>query len=72
MFFYRKFFNIRTNQRLKDLLENFGGIVNILFIVGRFLCYSYNLWVLKYKLINIQFANLDSLERSRKYTELLL
>ena len=61
----------RKNQSLNDLIGNFGGIVNILFILGQFLCYSYNLWVLKFKLINIQFANLENLEKRRKYTELL-
>lgn len=50
----------RQNDKLYDLFANFGGIINILFIAGKFICSSYNRLVLKHKLINIMFSNLGN------------
>ena len=55
----------RKNEKFYQLAGNFGGMINILFIVGRILCYTYNLLVLKHQLINISFENLEKKEKSQ-------
>lgn len=63
-FYYNFGFNqqiyYRKNDKLYSIVANFGGILNILFLFGQIVCYSYNLLVLKHKLINISFANLEN------------
>ena len=49
----------RKNLKLTDLISNFGGTINIFFIAGQFICSSFNLLLLKHKLINISFENLE-------------
>lgn len=49
----------RKNDKLFDIFANIGGFINILFIIGKFICSSYNLFLLKHKLINITFLNLE-------------
>ena len=49
----------RKNEKLYSVLANLGGISHILFVFGKFICYYYNRMVLKHKLINIAFSNLD-------------
>lgn len=50
----------RKNLKLYNIIANLGGIINFLFIFGKILCYSYNMLILKFSLINISFANLDA------------
>ena len=49
----------RRNLKFSDLISNFGGTINIFFIFGQFLCSTFNLMLLKHKLINISFENLE-------------
>ena len=56
----------RKNDKFNIIIANFGGTINILFILGRIMCYSYNLLVLKHKLINISFSNLEVKEKKMK------
>lgn len=49
----------RKNEKLYSVLANLGGISHILFVLGEFICFYYNRMVLKHKLINIAFSNLD-------------
>ena len=60
----------RKNDRLNTLIGNFGGIVHILFILGRVICYYYNNLILKHKLINFSFENLESNNSSQSLTSL--
>lgn len=53
----------RRNEKFFNIVANFGGILNILFLFGQIVCYSYNLLVLKHKLINISFANLEDTKK---------
>jgi len=53
----------RQNNKINDIISNFGGMVNFLLIIGKMICYSYNLLLLKHKLINISFSNLDQKDR---------
>jgi len=58
----------RKNEKLNSILASFGGIINLLFLIGRFICNFYNRMILKYQLINIAFANLDKKEEiNREY-----
>ena len=50
----------RKNQKIYVFLANFGGVVNLIFIVGKLLCQFYNNFVLKHHLINMAFNNLDN------------
>lgn len=50
----------RKNLKLYHIVANLGGIINILFILGRIICYSYNMLILKFSLMNISFSNLDT------------
>ena len=52
----------RKNIKLNIILANFGGILNVLFLLGKLICHSYNFLVLKHQLINISFRNLESME----------
>lgn len=49
----------RKNPKLFAILANFGGIMNVLFILGKILCSTYNFLLLKHSLINISFSNLE-------------
>lgn len=49
----------RKNLKFLDIIGSFGGIINILFLIGKLICYSYNLLALKHSLINFCFSNLD-------------
>ena len=59
-FAYNQQIYYRKNEKLNEVLGTFGGIVNIFFILGKIVCYSYNLLVLKHQLINISFENLEN------------
>lgn len=50
----------RKNLKLYHIVANLGGIINILFIIGKVICYFYNMLILKFSLINISFSNLDT------------
>lgn len=56
----------RKNLKLYNIIANLGGIINFLFIFGKILCYSYNMLVLKFSLINISFSNLDAHKTSEE------
>lgn len=49
----------RRNEKFTNILAKIGGILNISFIFGKIICSAYNLIVLKHKLINVSFSNLD-------------
>jgi len=53
----------RKNEKINTIISNFGGMVNVLLIIGKMICYSYNFLLLKHKLINISFSNLDKNDR---------
>lgn len=50
----------RKNLKLYHIVANLGGIINIIFILGKIISYSYNMLILKFSLMNISFSNLDS------------
>lgn len=49
----------RKNPNFFSIMANFGGIINVLFLLGKIFCSTYNFLLLKYSLINISFSNLD-------------
>lgn len=55
----------RKNQKLYDLFANLGGFINIVFIVGKFLCSFYNKFVFRHKLVNIIFNNNEKEKNSK-------
>ena len=44
------------NQKLSDILGNFGGIINILFTLGNFVCFYLNGFYFMISLINLSFS----------------
>ena len=52
----------RKNYKLMDVISNFGGTINIYFLVGQLICASFNHLLLKYRLINILFENLEEIQ----------
>ena len=56
----------RKNYKLMDVISNFGGTINIYFLVGQLISASFNQLLLKYKLINISFENLDKKQQRKK------
>ena len=56
----------RKNIKFMEMLANLGGTVNILMILGRIICLSYNAHVLRHKLINYSFENLDVDNKNKK------
>ena len=57
----------RKNIKFIEMMANLGGTVNILMILGRIICLSYNAHVLRHKLINYSFENLDVAKKNKKY-----
>lgn len=55
----------RKDQKIYDLIANLGGMVNIVFLLGKLLVETYNALILKYLLINYSFSNLDNKEEKR-------
>ena len=55
----------RKNYKLMDVISNFGGTINIYFLLGQLISSSFNHLLLKYKLINISFENLDKIQQSK-------
>ena len=55
----------QRNEKIYVILANFGGIMNILFLLGKIFCHFYNFLVFKHKLINISFENLEKSEQSK-------
>lgn len=55
----------RKNDKFYNIISNFGGMVNVLFLVGKLICYSYNMLLMRHKLINISFSNLDKKEQHK-------
>lgn len=49
----------RTNVKFLEMLANLGGTLNILMVMGRIICLTYNAHVSRFKLINYSFENLD-------------
>lgn len=47
------------NEKILTIISNLGGIINILMIIGKLICFSYNLFILKHKLIKHSFSNLE-------------
>ena len=56
----------RKNDKLNTILANFGGTLNLLLMIGGILCKSYNFIMMKHKLINISFRNLEEEAKSQK------
>ena len=56
----------RKNYKLMDVISNFGGTINIYFLLGQLICASFNQLLLKYKLINISFENLEQTKEKGK------
>ena len=50
----------RTNVKFLEMLANLGGTLNILMVLGRIICLTYNAHVSRFKLINYSFENLDN------------
>lgn len=50
----------RKNIKIFDFFGKLGGIINILFLLGKIICSFYNRLVLNHKLVNISFSNLSS------------
>lgn len=71
LFYYDLYFGLyqetyyRSYDKLGGLVASFGGIMNILYIIGKIICFNYNSLVLKHKLVNISFENLEA--SSMKY-----
>lgn len=53
----------RKNEKIYQIVGNFGGIINILFLLGKIICYYYNMLVMKHKLINMSFENLEKVDQ---------
>ena len=49
----------RRNLKIYIFMANFGGVVNILFILGKLIGHFYNNSVIRHKLINVAFKNLE-------------
>jgi len=56
----------RKNQKLIDILANLGGIINLLLMLGKIICFSYNSALAKHKLVNISFENLHKTTKNQK------
>ena len=52
----------RKNNKLTSMLADFGGTLNLLLLVGGVLCNTYNLLMMRHKLINISFRNSEGEE----------
>ena len=49
----------RRNIKFKDILANLGGVINILFIVGKFLSISYNSCLIQEKILKTSFSDFE-------------
>lgn len=49
----------QKNDSLLNIIANLGGTINILFLIGKIICSTYNLMILKHKLIKHSFLNLE-------------
>ena len=49
----------RQNDKLQKLVANFGGLINIFFIIGKLFSTTFNYLKLKHKLINSSFENFE-------------
>ena len=59
----------RRNIKFKDILANLGGVINILFIVGKFLSISYNSFLIQEKILKTSFSDFEKkMENSIIYT----
>ena len=56
----------KQNENLYTILSNLGGIANLLFTVGKIICSFYNLLLMKHKLINISFSNINKDESTKR------
>ena len=50
---------LRKNLKIQNIFSSFGGTLSLLLSVGKFLCFSYNVFMLKHKLINIAFDKVE-------------
>lgn len=55
----------RKNLKIYVFIANFGGIVNILLIIGKIIARYYNRIVVKHQLINIAFTNLEKYQKKK-------
>ena len=62
----------RKNQKFYVFIANFGGIINILFILGKIICSFYNYLVFIHKVINISFLNLDDYDKEQESNFILI
>lgn len=49
----------RKNQKIYEILGNFGGVLNLLIYLGHFICSYYNIYLLKYEVIKAAFEKTD-------------
>jgi len=56
----------QKNQKVLELVASFGGTINVFLIFGKLICFTYNLLILKHKLINISFSNLENAGEFKK------
>lgn len=44
------------NQKINEIIGNLGGLINAIFLAGKFFCLTYNSFYMKFKIINATFS----------------
>lgn len=58
----------RRNLKLKEIMANIGGIMNILLLLGKAICYTYNSKLFHKKIINYSLSRLEYIQSRNKTT----
>lgn len=58
----------RRNMKLKEIMANIGGIMNILLLLGKAICYTYNSKLFHKKIINYSLSRLQYIQSRNKNT----
>ena len=44
------------NQKINEILGNLGGLINAIFLAGKFFCMTYNSFYMRFKIVNATFT----------------
>ena len=58
----------RRNMKFKEMMANIGGIMNILLLLGKAICYTYNSKLFHKKIINYSLSRLEYIQSRNKTT----